>query len=263
MRKDYHIHPVVLGEADRFDAFVRRAVEKNIGEICVTDHMPLSVSRAADRIEPGRVRDYITRVRELAKEYSGIIEIKCGIEIDYHPSVTDEILRVLDAGEFDFVLASSHMHVFISDLGKYTKNDFARAALENSISAVETGLFSAVAHPDMYRFVFENPDRFPLKKSEYCLMPLMPLVDELIDNVKKRDLYLEINPHLAEKKNDIEYVYPQKEIVHLALEKGVKFSYGSDAHEPSSVGAFLCELENHPVYGKALEKWEGTNEKNR
>ena len=256
VRKDYHIHPTILKTPERFDAFVQCARRKHIGEICVTDHMPLSLSAASDRIPQGRVGEYCRAVREAAKRYEGVIRIKCGIEIDFHPSVMSEIDSVLEAGDFDYILASSHMHIFIKDYPSYTFNSFATAALENSILAAQTGRFDAIAHPDMYRFAFENPQRFPLVRECYEPTRHEGLIQELLATLLKKEMCLEINPHLAESKGDMSYVYPDAQIAAWALEKNVRFSYGSDAHKPESVGACLDELTAHPVYGRALEGWE-------
>ncbi len=256
MRKDYHMHPTALVAPERMESFVQCAVSKNIEEICVTDHMPLSISNAADRIPRGMVGQYCRKVREIAKQYEDKIRIKCGIEIDFHPSVISEVERVLDAGDFDFILASSHMHVFIKDYPRYSFNDFAALALENSVKAVEYGRFNAISHPDMYRWVFENPARFPLQNDGYNMLKHKDLINELLDKVAKSGMYIEINPHFAEAKQDVAYTYPEETIATWALEKGVRFSYGSDAHSPSSVGAYISELEEHPVYGKALKLWE-------
>ncbi len=256
MRKDYHMHPTVLKAPGRFDLFVQKALACGIGEICVTDHMPLSISGAKDRIRAGEVKNYCRRVRELAEKYEGILRIKCGIEIDYHPSALAEIESVLEDGTFDFILASSHMHVFIGDFENYTFSDFAKAALENSLKAAETGWFHALSHLDMYRFAFENPHRFPLIKNAYSPEMNECLIKELLDTVVRRGMFLEINPHLAEAKQDLSFVYPAEPIARWALEKNVQFSYGSDVHNPDSVGVYLEVLENHPVYGKALKQWE-------
>jgi len=256
MRKDYHMHPTVLISPERMEHFVERALSKNIKEICVTDHMPLSISDASDRIPRGMVREYCCSVREMKKRFEDRISIKCGIEIDFHPSVMSEIEGILDEGEFDFILASSHMHVFLTDYPRYTFNEFAAAAIENSIKAVETGSFHAISHLDMYRFVFENPHDFPLKNDGYDVDSHKTLINELFDKMAKRGTLLEINPHLAESKNDISFTYPEETIVKWAPRKGIRFSYGSDAHVPESVGAFLYELEEHPVYGKALKDRE-------
>ena len=256
MRKDYHIHANVMNQPEQFDAFVARAMSQHIAEICVTDHMPLTISHASDRIPAGCVRDYADRVRELAKRYEDRITIRCGIEIDYHPLIVDEIRRVLDAGRFDFVLGSSHLHLFLFEFSRYTQNDFARMSVENSIRAAETGLFSAISHPDMYRNVFERRDRYPIPGGGYDFASVRDLFDHLIDEVRSRDMAMEINAHLAEAHDDLRFTYPQEEIVICALQKSVRFAYGSDAHRPQSVGACLDALENHEIYGKALNIWE-------
>ena len=167
--------------------------------------MPLSISNAADRIPRGMVGQYCRKVREIAKQYEDKIRIKCGIEIDFHPSVISEVERVLDAGDFDFILASSHMHVFIKDYPRYSFNDFAALALENSVKAVEYGRFNAISHPDMYRWVFENPERFPLQNDGYNMLKHKDLINELLDKVAKSGMYIEINPHFAEAKQDVAY----------------------------------------------------------
>lgn len=250
------MHPKAWAEEERFDAFVSEALKKDIKEICVTDHMPLSISNASDRIKKGTVGEYCRRVRELSEKYSDKIAIKCGIEIDYHPSVIGEIEEVLAAGEFNYILGSSHMHLFIKDFEKYSYNRFAEASLENALRAVETGWFSTLSHPDMFRFAFCDGERFPLYGEGYDVHKHEALIKELIEKVAERGMRMEINPHLAEKSGDLFYVYPQAEIVEWALERGVRFTYGSDAHKPSSVGALLSELEAHPVYGKAIKQWE-------
>ena len=256
MRKDYHMHPTVLKAPERFEQFAQTALANGIDEICVTDHMPLSISHAKDRLERGSIQAYCARVRALSRQYEGRLSIKCGIEIDYHPSVTGEIEEVLAAGDFDYVLGSSHMHVFLKDYPNYTQNDFAAAALENAIQAAQTGWFSAISHPDMYRFAFEKPERFPFSAGGYDVLRHKALITELLQSVKQGGMYLEINPHLAVDKQDLFYTYPQAEIAAWAQETGVRFSYGSDAHTPDHVGALLPELEAHPLYGKALAAWE-------
>lgn len=260
MRKDYHLHPTVLQTPEHMEYFVQQALKKGIKQICITDHMPLSISNAADRIPKGKVREYCLRVCDFSEKYKDIIKIKCGIEIDYHPSVIGEIENVLSEGDFDYILASSHMHAFMKDFSQCSFNDFAKITLENSLKAVETGWFNAVAHLDMYRWVFENPKRFPLITEEYQPLYYETFIKELLRKIKQKNMFLEINPHFAETKGNLLYTYPQECIVEWALKEGVQFSYGSDAHAPQSVGALIEDLEKHPLYGKALMRWENDNE---
>ena len=259
MRRDYHIHPTVLQTPERFDEFVSAALAKNIKEICVTDHMPLSISKASDRIPHGCVRKYCDTVRELAKKYEGTIEIKCGIEIDYHPTVKGEIEAVLGDGNFDLVLASSHMHLFLQDYAEYTFSDVAKMAIENYLFAIDTNWFDVITHFDMYRWMFEKSERYPLVPDDYEPIKFEPLIKEVLGGIKHSGMKLEINPHLAESKKDMSFLYPKDVITKWALDMGLDFSYGSDAHKPLSVGALLDELEAHSIYGAAIKRFEDEN----
>ena len=259
MRRDYHIHPTVLQIPERFDEFVSAALAKNIKEICVTDHMPLSISKASDRIPHGCVKKYCESVRELSKKYEGIIGIKCGIEIDYHPTVKNEIEAVLLDGDFDLVLASSHMHLFVDDCKSYTFSDVTKMALQNYLLAIETGLFDVITHFDMYRWMFEKSERYPLVPDKYEPFYFEPLVKEVLSKIKENGMRLEINPHLAESKKDVSFIYPQDIITKWAVDMGVLFTYGSDAHKPTSVGALLDELEADALYGVAIKRFEDEN----
>ena len=258
MIKDYHLHPQILTKPDWIHSFIRTAIEKGIDEICVTDHMPLSLSDAADRIPAGRVGEYCTRVRRLAEEYAGRISIRLGIEIDYHPSVTGEIEAVLEAGDFDYVIGSSHLHVAPADLFRSirTYTEFAGAMLENDILAARSGYFDTLAHLDFFKWHFSRPDRFPLTDDGFVYERLCPLVEDVLDAVREEGIRLELNSHRLAHTDDIGWMYPEIWIAEMALEKGVRFAFGSDAHSPEHVGTGLDILHAHPVYGKALALWE-------
>ena len=259
MFKDYHMHPMVVQKPEQFDLFVQKSVAEGIEEICITDHMPLLCSKAKDRIPHGKIKEYCANVRNFAKQYQNVISIKLGIEIDFHPSVKDEIEAVLDAGEFDFILGSSHLHVIKQNewfQNNVTHNEYARAMFENTILAAETGYFNAIAHVDMHRRIFERKDKFPLIDDGYSESLHGSLIDETLDAIAVNGVRLELNPHIAELTGHIDDMYPSISIVERALEKGIQFTYGSDAHTPKSVGACLKDIREHKVYGKALATWE-------
>ena len=66
----------------------------------------------------------------------------------------------------------------------------------------------------------------------------------------------EMNKNIMELSGDIMDMYPSLYVTERALEKGIKFTFGSDAHQPQSVGTCLKELRGHEVYKKALATWE-------
>lgn len=258
MVKDYHFHPMLTQCPERLGGFIDTALKNGVEEICITDHMPLSfIPDGTDRIPHGMVKDYVKRAREMRSHYEGVISVKCGIEIDYHPSVTDEIRAVLETADYDYIIGSTHLHVFVPDFPNYTFNDYATMWLENEIRAVETGWFHVVSHMEMYRFMFAYPHRFPLVDDGFDLMRHEALIRELLRKAKERDMYIEINTNLARQiNNDLSFAYPQATVMEWAREEGVRFSYGSDAHLPHQVGSLLTSLRESPVYRDAIAEWE-------
>jgi histidinol-phosphatase (PHP family) len=124
--------------------------------------MPISISKASDRIPKGGVSEYCKRVRKLAEKYAEQIVVKCGIEIDFLPQYKDEAEAVLSEGTFDYVIGSSHLHMLESYFqGNYSKETYAKAMFENTMAAAETGYFDTIAHIDMYKWVFSKAERYP------------------------------------------------------------------------------------------------------
>ncbi|MBO4933047.1 MAG: PHP domain-containing protein [Clostridia bacterium] len=258
MVKDYHIHAQVLTNPANAEAFLHAAIERGIDEICITDHMPLIGNSAGDRIPAGQVGRYCETVRHLAEQYRDRLSVKLGIEIDYHPSLEPQIHAVLAAGDFDYVLGSSHLHVLEGTFERYTtRNEYAAAMLENTCAAAESGLFDTIAHVDMYRWIFASPQRFPLADDGFCEERHRPLIDKTLETLYNTGVKLEINPHFAESCGENpDAVYPGIGITEAAIRRGVFFAYGSDAHKPASVGVMLPALRSHPLYGQALRIWE-------
>ena len=136
--------------------------------------------------------------------------------------------------------------------GRVTKNDFARRALENTLSAVHSGYFHTISHFDMFRWAFTKTERYHFDGGGYEWEKHRELIGEILDEIAARKIRLELNPHFAESQKKIECMYPAIPITEMALERNIRFQYGSDAHKSKSVGALLDQVQLHPVYGKAL-----------
>ncbi len=247
---DFHMHPQIMQNPDGFDTFVQAALAKGLTDICITDHMPLLCSSASDRIPKGRVAEYCEKAYELKAKYKGIINIFVGIEADWHPSIENEVRAVLGAGEFDWVIGSSHLHAIknVDIFSKVkTRTDYAREMFKNTVSAAQSGYFNAIAHIDMYKWVFTRPDRFPLIDDGFCEKEIAPEIDAALCAIKERELYLEINPHFEKE------LYPSPYITERAIDMGIKFYYGSDAHRADCVGDKLSTILCDDVYGRALK----------
>ncbi len=257
MRSDYHMHPQILRENSQANQFVEQAIKNGLTEICFTDHMPLSVCNAADRIKKGKVKEYCQRVSELADKYKKDIIIKTGIEIDYHPDYTGEIEQVLSEGSFDYVLGSSHLHIsgYGIDFTSLTADDFVAITLNNILASVKSGYFDGISHMEMYLWVIDNPQRFPLRTQTVDYNMHRDKICDILDEIAKRKIFLEINSHRMADKGNIDYAYPSRTVLKLAADREIRYRFGSDAHIPEHVGFGLKELENDPLYGRCLNKF--------
>lgn len=253
---DYHIHAQAFRGPKHAETFIQRAIDLGLEEICITDHMPLSISGASDRIPKGRVEEYCRQVEALADQYRGQITIKTGIEADYHPAFTAEIETVLKQGKFDYVIGSSHLHIpgFGIDFTALSGDDFVRRTLHNILLSVKSGYFDAVAHMDLYFWVFDHPERFPLKTQTYDYELHREKINEILEEIRHRKMFLEINTHRMAMSGKTEDVFPCRETLQMSLTKDIRYRFGSDAHEAEYVGFGRKELEKHPLYRQCLEK---------
>ena len=253
---DYHMHPNIINKPETTDLFINHAINMGFEEICFTDHMPLSICNAADRIPKGKVGKYCELVREKAAEYKDEITIKTGIEIDYHPDFTDEIESVLNGWQFDYIVGASHLHIpgYNIDMTRLTYNDFAEMSLENSLGAINSGYFDAIAHLDLYRWVFTLPKRFPLIAETFDLKRHIPLFEEIMKALVLKNMLLEINSIAILHKVEAKGMYPESGIISLSYDYDLNYIFGSDAHTYDRIGEGFDTLKRSQKYGLAMNK---------
>lgn len=252
---DYHTHPCILSSKEKYRDFIKKAVDEGLHEICFTDHAPIAEFPLGDRIPCGRTREYCEAVREAAEEYRGIITVKCGIEIDYLPSIESEIEKILSEGDFDHILGSSHLHLkgmLPMPLSELTAEKYARLSLENTLCAVKSGYFGAVSHIDMYRFAEHEHRRFGLQGECANVERLEDVLREIFSEMEKRGTALEINSHLFASSSNVSDIYPSKKIMEIAAEYKLDYCFGSDAHRAVDVGFGRKMLENSKIYGRCI-----------
>lgn len=247
---DYHIHANVLRVPDKAEDYIKRAVEIGLREICITDHAPYPHIKASDRIPVGATKEYCARVRELSDKYSGQITVKCGMEIDYHPTLEGQIEEFLKDGDFDYVLGSSHLHIpdmLDVPMSELTTYEYAALCFENNLKAVRSGYFDAIAHIDMYRWSTSIPGRFANDTEEVDVSRFEEIAREIFSEMEKRGVALEINSHRMAPGN-VELVYPSAQLIDYAKDYALTYRFGSDAHSPDCVGHGREEVSQSEIY---------------
>lgn len=157
---DYHVHSNYTKDAEgSIEDYCRSATEKNIKEICFTNHfIAKNVLPLIDfRVE--KIPEYIKDVESNRKRFN--LTIKAGLEVDYWKSEHRIIEGILNEYQFDFILGCVHFidDYVISgtkeDAAEFFKNktmlEIYRTYFMRVIETVESGLFDVLAHPDYIR----------------------------------------------------------------------------------------------------------------
>jgi histidinol-phosphatase (PHP family) len=253
---DYHVHPdYSLDATGTIDQYCQRALKLGLREICFTTHYDTDPERKEidpfmridGKIVPsseGNVKRYTEDVRRANKTYSPLgLSVKAGLEADYAFHIERDLRKNLAAFDLDYVLGAVHCldHIAIS-ASKEAKSYFRKKNIRELCQAyykvlakaVESHLFDAIAHLDIYR-------KYGLAfYGEEVLTAHRGLVEPVLQLMADNDVGLEINTGLLRKGHN--QFSPSLEILNLALNMNVKITaYGSDAHKVSHLGKDIKE----------------------
>ncbi len=235
---DYHMHTARCNHAvGAMEDYVLRAIERGIGEIGFSDHMPVMpephLAMTFDEL-PG----YVEEVLSLAERYRGDITIRLGCEMDIVPDRFDDIRGILSAWPFDYVIGSIHyLDGWPFDQEQYRDvffegdPDAIYARFFNAvIGAAETGVFDIVGHVDNIKCMGFWPDE-----------ELTPLYERVADVLAARDVTVELNTSGIDKPCGEQY--PSAAFLEILAGRGVAVTTGSDAHDPGHVGRYFDRAE--------------------
>jgi histidinol-phosphatase (PHP family) len=226
---DYHTHPYAHGEEEvkpihnimLLKKFIKKAEDMGINELGFTDH---------DRFLSEFNWENLHEIKKNSK-----ISVKLGVEMDYYPDKEIEIKERLKNLQLDYVIGSVH---YIGDWGfdhpdyidEYKKWDIInlyKTYFELVKKSALSGLFDIIGHFDLIKiFAYKPAERDILKLTEPAL-----------EAIKKMGLAMEINTNGLNKV--INEIYPSEQIIKKALEYGIPFTLGSDAHNYKRVGEGL------------------------
>jgi len=226
MDYNYHTHTYRCGHATgKEEEYIQRAIQCGMKHMGFSDHIPFRCSdgfEAGHRVQVAEAKDYVKDIAILREKYKGQINIKIGFEMEYYP----EAFAAMRDGAIQFgaeylILGQhffgnehdGHQHVIhetqsVEDLEKYTQLVTA---------AMQSGVISYVAHPDMLNFV---GDRMDYRKETRKICEL----------ACQLQIPLEINfLGIRGKRN-----YPNEAFWEIAGEVGSPVTFGLDAHDAQS-----------------------------
>ncbi len=231
MKFNYHTHTERCFHARGEDEkFVLAAIEAGFDEIGFADHSPWPFKGFVSgmRMHESEFYNYCASVKYLKEKYKDKISVKLGLECEYFKEYLPWLKEKIEEYEIDYIILGHH-YCTNEVVGKYngfiTKTEDIYAYKNEVVEAIESGLFSYVAHPDLYMRGYPRWDEHAEKVGE-----------EIIEASIKNNVPLEYNLlGFSHSKNDGKAGYPYPDFWSLAAEKGVKAIVGVDAHTPEAL----------------------------
>ena len=224
---DYHSHPqghrVQPYTQELLQPWINSARVRGLTDIAFTDH---------DRFHAGVDFGAINQLREKNVD----LRIRAGIELDNDPESSPAGRKWVEKNwnKLDFVLGSVHYlerndQMFDSlpagaeqfegrDIDAIYADYFRRV---REIAA--TGLVDCLAHIDLVKIHGHRPTA-----------RVEDLIEETLEFIRSRNLAIELST--AGWRKPVKELYPNDEIIRLAVEKEIAFTTASDAHSHVQLG---------------------------
>ena len=233
LKHNFHTHTIRCNHAvDEDEKYIEVAIENGLKTLGFSDHIPLvreDGRESSYRVPYARCQEYYDSLNGLREKYRNKIDIFIGFEMEYYPEYFDVMLETAKKFKGEYLILGQHFYVAEHKGGKYVlsqeglgKEDIT-AYVNSVISAMKTGVFTYVAHPDIVNFVGSDED-YISEMSKICLAS------------KELNIPLELNL-LGIRKNR---VYPNKLFWKIAGEIGSPVIIGCDAHSAKDVYEITC-----------------------
>lgn len=256
---NYHTHTYRCGHAKGSEEdMVKSAIELGLSQLGFSEHVPLPHYRrfllkaffpschclldvcgwmkAMILNGPNMRMTYKMRkehektVQKLKGQYQSQIEIYQGYECEYFKPYLSYYQSLLQSGEVDYLILGNHFDKYPIHNCYYGKKQIFKKMIidyrNDIIEAIHTGLFSYIAHPDLFLIGVDEFDEV-CKKVAY----------DICIEAKKYHIPLEINAggiRRGLRKMSGEFVYPYTNsfFFKIAAEVGNDIIIGIDAHKP-------------------------------
>lgn len=249
---DYHVHTEFSDDSDYpLENVIQDAIDRNINEICITDHVDYGVKCDWDcgqeiAYEGGYplvnvdYPRYIAAIKELQHKYKDKIVIKTGLEFGIQTHTIPQFETLFRKFPFDFIILSIHQ---VEDKEFWTQ-DFQKGRSQQEYNERYYGEmlnvvkryknYSVLGHMDLIARYDEN-GVYPFEK-------IKPFVEEILKTVIKDGKGIEFNTSCH--RYGLKDTTPSLEILKLYHQLGGKIlTIGSDSHKPEHLGMYIKEAK--------------------
>lgn len=234
MKTNYHTHTLRCQHAQGTEEdYVLSAINSQLDILGFTDHAPFPDIDFGLRMPYEELDAYLDTIDSLSCKYSSDLVLLKSLEIEYIPDYTSYYEDLLSKKKLDYLLLGEH--IFKVPDGSFQNIACARSTdlyLEYAhavASALDTGYFKIVAHPDLFSL-----NKFAWDKNSDAA------TDIILEAALRNHTILEYNANgfrrgIVEYPDGSRYQYPDKRFWEKVVNSGVQVLVGSDCHNPMQV----------------------------
>lgn len=237
MKINYHTHTELCRHAGGTSRdYVYAALKNNLKVLGISEHAAFPDDRFGLRMLYQEMNGYLQDLEDLKSEFSDILTIYKGLEIEYCPDMISYYSALLEKYHFDYLILGQHFYTLANQNPvniyeiEQTRNtscyvDYALSLKEG----METNFFRLLAHPDV---IFIND----LPWDEHCDIAC----DIIIKAAKETGTILEFNANGIRrgKRNfcdGIRYPYPHPSFWSKVASESLPVLISSDCHNPEKL----------------------------
>jgi histidinol-phosphatase (PHP family) len=226
MKANYHTHTWRCRHAVGSERqYVENAIKAGLEILGFADHAPYIFPDgyySTFRMRLEQLPDYVDTILSLREEYENQIEIPLGLEMEYYPRHLPELLPILRDYPMDYLILGQHFvgNEYDAPYNGVGSQDegLQRQYVRQTCDAMNTGLFTYFAHPDLIHFrgrerLYRQHMRDICREAKGCAVPL-----------EFNLLGLSCGKH-----------YPNPIFWEIVAEEGCDVILGRDAHDPEAL----------------------------
>lgn len=226
MKANYHTHTWRCNHASGTEReYVEAALQRGLDILGFSDHTPYPFPwyhLSWFRMGKDQLSEYIVTLQDLRQEYRNQIEIHIGLEAEYYPAYFPELRSMLRDSGVEYLLLGQHY--LDNEIGAHYSGSatadpmLLRKYCRQTMDAMQTGLFSYFAHPDLIHFtgdcgIYTEHIRRLCQEAKNCGIPL------------------EWNLLGYEKRKH----YPNRRFWEIGAEENCTVILGCDTHDPAAL----------------------------
>ncbi len=255
--EDWHTHNSLCGHAEGLiEDYIQYAIKMEIDTLGISDHFPYEFYSNFEQIPyqgyamtMDQVEKYLETIDNLKEKYKDEINIRTAFEIDYIQNQYAKLNKHIEKfrNRLDYLLGS--IHILPSRKGLWTIDDpLLKEEYKisyNSIDEVYDQYYKTqiemISNLEFHYNIVSHLDL--VKKFNYFPKKpkiVMEKVTEVLENIKNRNLTIEINTGGYRK--EVKEQYPSFEIINKIYELDIPILLGSDAHKPNEIAFKFKEI---------------------